>query len=63
MSILHTKGLSFRKKRKKVNISSAKNAALWALEIIVVLVVAFMIVYFAGMKVTVVGNSMEQTLR
>lgn len=62
MSILHTKGLSFRKKRKKVNISSAKNAALWALEIIVVLVVAFMIVYFAGMKVTVVGNSMEQTL-
>ena len=45
MSILHTKGLSFRKKRKKVNSSSAKNAALWALEIIVVLVVAFMIVY------------------
>lgn len=62
MAALRSRGLSFRRKRRKVNISSAKNGALWFLEIVIVLVVAFMIVYFAGMKVTVVGNSMESTL-
>ena len=62
MSAFHSKGLSFRKRRKKVNLSAAKSGALWAVEIVIVLIIAFVVVYCAGMKVTVVGNSMESTL-
>lgn len=62
MSVLRTKGLNFRKKRKRVNLSTAKNGVLWAVEIIIVLALALALVYCAGMKVTVIGNSMENTL-
>jgi signal peptidase I len=54
--------LNFRRRRKKVNLSSAKNIALWVVEILIVLLIALVLVYFAGMKVTVIGNSMENTL-
>ncbi len=62
MAALRSKGLSFRRKRKKVNLSSAKNGALWVVEISIVLIIALALVYCAGMKVTVVGNSMEGSL-
>lgn len=62
MAALHSKGLSFRKKRRKVSLSATKNGILWAVEIIIVLALALALVYCAGMKVTVVGNSMEDTL-
>lgn len=62
MAALRTKGLNFRKKRKRVNLSTAKNGVLWIVEIIIVLALALALVYCAGMKVTVVGNSMENTL-
>ena len=62
MSIIRSRGLSFRKKRKKVTISGAKSALLLGFEIVVVLFISFVIVYFAGMKVTVVGGSMESSL-
>jgi signal peptidase I len=62
MSVFRTKGLNFRRRRKKVNLSSAKNIALWVVEILIVLLIALVLVYFAGMKVTVIGNSMENTL-
>lgn len=62
MAALHSKGLSFRKKRRKVSLSATKNGILWVVEIIIVLALALALVYCAGMKVTVVGNSMENNL-
>ena len=63
MSIIRSRGLNFRRKRRKMNLSTAKNVALWVVEILIVLFIAGVIVYFAGMKVTVAGNSMESSLK
>lgn len=62
MNILRPRGLSFRRRRKKVTLSAAKSAVWFAVEIVIVLLAAFALVYCAGMKVTVIGNSMESTL-
>lgn len=63
MAILRSRGLSFRRRRKKLSLTAAKSVALFVVEIIIVLFIAFVVVYCAGMKVTVVGNSMESTLK
>lgn len=61
--LFRSKGLNFgRRRRKKINPAAVKNVALWVFEIVVVLFVAYLIVYFAGMKVTMTGNSMKGTL-
>ena len=62
MMLFRTSGLNFRRKRRKMKLSTAKNAAAWAVEILIVLLVAFVLVYCAGMRVTMVGNSMESTV-
>lgn len=63
MPFFQSRGLSFRRKRRKVTLTAAKSMALFIVEIIITLFIAFVIVYCAGMKVTVVGNSMENTLK
>ena len=60
--LFRTSGLNFRRKRRKMKLSTAKSAAAWAVEILIVLLVAFVLVYCAGMRVTMVGNSMESTV-
>ena len=62
MMLFRTSGLNFRRKRRKMKLSTAKSAAAWAMEILIVLLVAFVLVYCAGMRVTMVGNSMESTV-
>lgn len=60
--LFRTSGLNFRRKRRKMKLSTANSAAAWAVEILIVLLVAFVLVYCAGMRVTMVGNSMESTV-
>lgn len=62
MPFFRSRGLSFRRKRRKVTLTAARSTALFIAEIIITLFIAFVIVYCVGMKVTVVGNSMENTL-
>ena len=62
MMLFRTSGLNFRRKRRKMKLSTAKSSAAWAVEILIVLLVAFVLVYCAGMRVTMVGNSMESTV-
>ena len=56
------KGLDFRKRKKKVNMPLLKEILSWTLEIAIVLVVAYVLVYFVGLRTSVVGQSMEPTL-
>lgn len=56
------RGLNFAKRRKKLNIPLIKEIAVWAAEIAIVLAVAFVFVYFIGLRTTVVGQSMQGTL-
>ena len=41
MMLFRTSGLNFRRKRRKMKLSTAKSAAAWAVEILIVLLVAF----------------------
>lgn len=63
MAFRRSRGLSFRKRSKIVSASAAKRNAILVLEIIIVLLVAYVLVYCVGMRVTVAGNSMEPALR
>lgn len=56
------KGLNFRRRRKKMSLSTAKSGVIFGLELVIVVIIAAVLVYFAGMKVTVVGNSMGTPL-
>lgn len=55
-------GLNFGKKRKKLNIPLIKEVFTWAVEIAIVLAAAFVLVYFIGLRTSVVGQSMAKTL-
>lgn len=55
-------GLNFGRQKKKVNMTVVKEVCIWALEILIVLLVAFTLVYFIGMRTSVVGQSMAETL-
>lgn len=55
-------GLNFGKKRKKLNIPLIKEVFTWAVEIAIVLAAAFILVYFIGLRTSVVGQSMAKTL-
>lgn len=55
-------GLNFGRQKKKVNMTVVKEVCIWALEILIVLLVAFTLVYFVGMRTSVVGQSMAETL-
>lgn len=55
-------GLNFGRQKKKVNMTVVKEVCIWVLEISIVLLVAFTLVYFVGMRTSVVGQSMAETL-
>lgn len=55
-------GLNFGKQRKTINIPIIKEIIAWALELVIVVGVAFVLVYFIGLRTSVVGQSMAPTL-
>lgn len=57
-----TTGLNFGRRRKKLNIPLLKEIIAWSVEIAIVLVMAFVLVYFVGLRTSVVGSSMSDTL-
>ncbi len=59
----HRGGLDFNRRKRKVNIPLLKEAAIWAGEIVIVMAIAMTLVYFGGMRTSVVGQSMSETLK
>ncbi|MCD7980939.1 MAG: signal peptidase I [Clostridiales bacterium] len=59
MPVFRSKGLSFRRRKKKVSMGATKNIVLFAVKVVLALFLAFVVVSCVGMKVTVTGNSME----
>ncbi|MBO5372621.1 MAG: signal peptidase I [Lachnospiraceae bacterium] len=55
-------GLHFGREKKELNIPLIKEVLSWIIEIIVVLAIAFVFVFYLGMRTSVVGESMEPTL-
>lgn len=49
-------------RRKKVNITVVKEVLTWTIEILMTLLLAFTFVYFIGLRTSVVGQSMAETL-
>lgn len=57
------KGLNFRKKKRKLNIPLLREIAIWILEIAIAVAIAGVLVYFVGMRTTVIGQSMGEQLQ
>ncbi len=55
-------GLNFRKPKKAINVPLLKEILTWAVEIMIVLLLAYVLVYFVGMRAPVVGQSMAPQL-
>ena len=55
-------GLDFNRRKKNVNITLVKEIVAWIVEIAIVLAIAFVFVFFFGMRTSVVGQSMAETL-
>lgn len=55
-------GLNFTKRKKKINMAIVKEVSVWAVEIAITLLLAFTFVYFIGLRTSVVGQSMAETL-
>lgn len=55
-------GLNFGRRKKKVNMTLVKDVCMWLIEILITLLVAFTLVYFVGLRTSVVGQSMAGTL-
>lgn len=55
-------GLNFGRRRKKLNIPLIKEVVTWAVELAIVVAAAFVLVYFIGLRTSVVGQSMAKTL-
>ncbi|MFP3155394.1 signal peptidase I [Lachnospiraceae bacterium ZAX-1] len=57
-----TGGLSFGRKKKKVNLSFLRELFIWALEIVITIAIAGVLVFYIAYRVPVVGQSMSDTL-
>jgi signal peptidase I len=57
------KGLNFRKKKKKLNIPLIRELAIWVIELAIAVSLAGVLVYFVGMRTTVLGQSMSEQLQ
>lgn len=55
-------GLDFNRRKKDMNFPLLKEIFSWIIEIAIVLMMAFVLVYFIGMRTSVVGQSMSETL-
>ncbi|MFV0465333.1 MAG: signal peptidase I [Lachnospiraceae bacterium] len=56
------RGLQFSRRKKKINISIVREVFIWILEIAITLAIAFVFVYFFGLRSSVAGQSMAPTL-
>lgn len=59
----HSSGPNFRKQKKELNIPLIREIFIWILELAIVIALAGVIVYFVGMRTTVVGQSMNSSLQ
>lgn len=59
---MRRRGLYFGREKKKINIPVVKEALIWIAEIAIVLGIAFVFVYYIGLRTSVVGQSMSPTL-
>ena len=57
-----SKGLSFRKQKREFNVPLFKEIIAWLVEIAIVWALAGVLVYFVGLRTTVVGQSMNEQL-
>lgn len=55
-------GPNFSRRKKKVNVTIVKEVFIWIIEILITLMLAFTAVYFVGLRTSVVGQSMAETL-
>lgn len=55
-------GLNFARHKKKVNMVLVKEVSIWVAEIAITFLLAFTFVYFIGLRTSVVGQSMAETL-
>ncbi len=55
-------GLNFNKQRKKFNLPLFKEVLVWITETAITLLLAFVFVYFFGLRISVVGQAMGDTL-
>lgn len=51
-------GLSFGKRRRKLNIPLLKEIGLYAIQVIITVALAFLFVFYFGMRTRIIGNSM-----
>lgn len=56
-------GLNFRKQRKKINLPLVKEIISWVVEIAIIIFIAYVVESTFGVRTTVVGQSMESTLK
>ena len=58
-------GLNFNRshEKKKIDFGIVREVLTWTIEIAIVLALAFVLVYFVGLRTSVIGRSMEPTLR
>ena len=56
-------GLNFSRRRKKFNLPLFKEVLSWTIEILVVIVIAYVSVEYFGFRTSVVGQAMESTLK
>ena len=59
---MRMRGLSFRRRKKKINLSALQGAAFWIGEVILAFAVGCILVWFFGYALSNVGQSMEPTL-
>lgn len=57
------RGLNFHRNRRRVDKATMKKGVSWTVEIVIAVVLAFTIVHFWGMRVTVAESSMDPTLQ
>lgn len=57
-----SKGLNFRKKKRELNLPLLREILIWLLEIAIAVAIAGVLVYFVGVRTTVVGQSMNDQL-
>ena len=55
-------GLNFGRQKRKINVTAVREVFSWMIEILLAIVLAFTLVYFIGLRTSVVGQSMSPTL-
>ncbi len=60
---MRRRGLSFRRRKKRINLSALQGVMLWVGEVILAFLIGCMVVWFFGYALSNVGESMEPTLK